>query len=128
MKTFKFTVPFYKVEVVLIQVEGSQDIDEVRECCRKYNIDDAEQIEQYVSNGVKDGGDTFRDLGRRQMVVFFYPFSDEQERANTYSHEKRHVEDRLLEYYNVHDIESAAMLAGFIGEQFWIFENQNKLQ
>ena len=47
---------------------------------------------------------------------------NERTRANVYSHEKRHIEDRVLQYASVDDIESAGLLAGFLGEKFYDFD------
>ena len=52
--------------------------------------------------------------------------SSEKNRDNCYSHEKRHIEDRVLEWYSVNDIESAGLLAGFLGEKFADFEKMQK--
>lgn len=46
---------------------------------------------------------------------------DNTHRAEIYSHEKRHIEDRVLDFFSVNNIESAGLLAGFLGEKFYEF-------
>ena len=62
------------------------------------------------------------------MLVVFYPMSSEDVQAEVYYHEKRHVEDRIMEWASVNDIESAGLLAGFLGTKFYLFAKQNKIK
>lgn len=123
MKTLEFQLPYYKVDVNLLQVEGKEDENDVAELLKSMGAEDLEYTLEGIRRCAVNGGDTYRDLNNKRMVVLFYPMEDDINRAEIYSHEKRHIEDRVLEFYGVNDIESAGMLAGFLGEKFYEFWN-----
>ena len=123
MKTTKFEIPIYKINVSLVQVEGKDDLSNVTALLNENGIKDVWDVETCIKEERRDGGDAFRNLNERKIVVVFYPFSSNNEMENVYSHEKRHIEDRVLNYFGVNDIESAALLAGFLGEKFYEFKN-----
>lgn len=124
MKIFRFKIPLYKVHVTFVQSESKEESEDVRKILKANHVSKEfiDDITEAVARGAHNGGDTFRDFRYKRMFVFFYPFDSEIARAETYSHEKRHIEDRVLEYFGVNDIESAGLLAGFLGEQFYKFE------
>lgn len=128
MKKLKFEVPLYYIDVTLVQIEDKNDVKKVLEECEDIKIDDDERelISQYIKNGSTNGGDTYRNFSLAKMLVIFYPFTTNKMRYNVYSHEKRHIEDRILEHANVDDIESSAYLAGFLGEKFHEFEKMTE--
>ena len=121
MKKMEFQLPYYKVDITLLQIESEKDADEVSVLFNSMNIKDAEYTIDGIKQGAVNGGDTYRDLNHRRIVVLFYPMEDNVRRAEIYSHEKRHIEDRVLEFFDVNDIESSALLAGFLGEKFYEF-------
>ena len=124
MKKMSFTIPLYGVSVTLLQIEGAKDEKAVLPYLKLVKAD--EESKRYmidgIRNGAVNGGDTYRDLEHKRMIIFFYPMENEEVRAEIYSHEKRHIEDRVLQYFSVDDIESAGLLAGFLGRQFYKFE------
>lgn len=124
MKRLRFVIPLYKVSVTLVQADDKTEADEVRKILKRNYItkDSIEDIVDGVRRGACNGGATFRDFRYKRMFVFFYPFDNDITRAEIYSHEKRHIEDRVLEFFGVNDIESAGLLAGYLGEQFYKFE------
>ena len=123
MKKMQFVIPLYKVRVTLVQAVDKGETEEVRKVLIANHItkDSIDDIVDGVMRGGCNGGDTFRDFRYKRIFVFFYPYETEFVRAEVYSHEKRHIEDRVLEYFGVNDIESAGLLAGFLGEQFYKF-------
>lgn len=124
MKTHKFEVPFYKVQVTLVQIEGPEDMAEVEKACKKFGIEVTPGMRENIMRNRKNGGDTYRLLTHRCIVVFFYPFTNPLEREGVMCHEKRHIEDRILEFFGVSDIESSAFLAGYLGEEFYKFKEK----
>jgi len=124
MERLEFQLPYYKVDITLLQVEGEKDIDDVAALLKSVDANDPEYTLDGIRRGAVNGGDTYRDLNNKRMVVLFYPMEDNTHRAEIYSHEKRHIEDRVLEFYGVNDIESAGLLAGFLGEKFYEFWNK----
>lgn len=123
MKKMKFRVPLYDFTVTLVEVESKEDKESVLsimrgiKCPQEYMDSSAD----YIDRGCYDGGDTFYNFDIKEFFIVFYGFKSERMRQNVYSHEKRHVEDRIMQHTNVDDIESAGMLAGFLGEKFYEF-------
>lgn len=123
MKKMEFKLPYYKVDVTLLQVECKEDENDVIESLTSIDAEDPEYTLEGIRRGAVNGGDTYRDLNNKRILVLFYPMEDNIHRAEIYSHEKRHIEDRVLKFFGVNDIESAGLLAGFLGEKFYEFWN-----
>ena len=123
MKKMVFKLPYYNVTVTLLQVESAEDADKVMPYLRSVKAD-SEDI-QYTLDGIRrgavNGGDTYRALDKKRMLVLFYPMENAERKAEIYSHEKRHIEDRVLQFHGINDIESAGLLAGFLGVKFFKF-------
>lgn len=120
MKKLKFAVPLYDINITLVQVESPDDADAVWECCEEVELlaDDTEAVVDVVKSDKTDGADTFRNFDKGRMLVIFYRMTSGRIKKNRYGHEKRHVEDRILQWCGVDDIEAAAYLAGFLSEYF----------
>lgn len=121
MKKMEFQLPLYKVDITLLQIESEKDADNVSTFLKSMDVEDPEYTLDGIRRGAVNGGDTYRDLNNKRMVVLFYLMEDNTHRAEIYSHEKRHIEDRVLKFFGVDDIESAGLLAGFLGEKFYEF-------
>lgn len=120
MKKLKFAVPLYDIDVTLVQVESPNDADDVKACCEEIELlpEDITATLEFIRQDKCNGGDTWRNFDKGQMLVIFYRMTDGRIKINRYGHEKRHVEDRILQWCGVDDIEAAAYLAGFLSEQF----------
>ena len=107
-------------DVTLLQVETKDDSKQVEKACKAFGMesDDIESVKDNVERDCEDGGDTFRNFRFKKMLVIFYRMSSIKMRENIWSHEKRHIEDRILQFLNIDDIETSAILAGYLGEQF----------
>lgn len=121
-----FEIPLYKVDVTLIQVTSKEDEGEVSKELHdmEAQAEDVESVLESITTGCKNGGYTFRNLDKKKFLVIFCLMDSKRIQAEVYAHEKRHIEDRVMKAYNVDDIESAGLLAGFLGEEFYDF---NKL-
>lgn len=126
MKTLKFNIPLYGVHVDLVQVETKDDKDGVIKLMRaiKCQQEFINEITDYIERGCYNGGNTYRNLDLKDILVIFCPMSDEETRAEVYAHEKRHIEDRVMQFTSVDDIESAGLLAGYLGRMFFKFWNK----
>lgn len=124
MKKTSFNVPLYDFDVTLVQVEGQKDAEPIERLLNTYGVrrEDAEDVVDGIRHGAVNGGETFREMRQRKILVIFYLFDSDEKKVEVYEHEKRHVEDRLLEWNGVNDIESAGMLAGWLGVRFRRFE------
>ena len=120
MKRLRFCVPLYEIDVTLVQVEDAEDADDVKECCEEIGLlaDDTEAVLDFIKSDKTDGADTFRNFEKGQMLVIFYRMTSGKIKKNRYGHEKRHVEDRILQWCGIDDIEAAEYLAGFLSEYF----------
>lgn len=121
MKQMEFQLPYYKVDITLLQTESENDADEVSTFLKSMDVEDPEYTLDVIRRGAVNGGNTYRDLNNKRIVVLFYPMENNTHRAEIYSHEKRHIEDRVLKFFGVDDIESAGLLSGFLGEKFYEF-------
>ena len=126
MKTYCFEVPMLDFEVKLIQIEGKKDYAKVKKHEFLQNIpdEDKEEICQNVKDNVCDGACVLRNLSLKQLIVVFYRFESEEKKISVYAHEKRHVEDRIMEHLHIEDFETAAYLAGFLAVEFNKFHHQ----
>lgn len=120
MVKIDFKTPYYDYKVTLIQVESEKDTDAVCNLLAKHKIgkEYIDNAREYITECYRNGGETYWNRRTKRIICLFYEFLSETYRANVYSHEKRHVEDRILQHCKVEDIESSAYLAGFLGEKF----------
>lgn len=112
-----FKVPIYGVHIDYVQIETPDDSSQFSKIAKRLSM--AEDDIDYVINNIRtgfNGGDTFRNMRLRRILVIIYRYKSEKVRRNVVNHEKRHVEDRILEYYNITDIEASAFLAGHLSE------------
>jgi len=121
MVKIDFNTPYYDYDVTLIQIESDKDADAVCKYLAKEEIskENIEDVRERITDGYRDGGETNWDRSTKRIIVLFYEFLSDTSRANVYSHEKRHIEDRILQHCKVEDIEASAYLAGFLGERFY---------
>lgn len=121
MVKIDFKTPYYDYNVTLIQVESEKDADSVCSQLAKYKmgkeyIDDAREC---IKDGYRNGGETNWNSRTKRIICLFYECLSDTDKANIYSHEKRHIEDRILQHCKVEDIEASAYLAGYLGERFY---------
>lgn len=120
-----YFIPIYNVSLTLIQVTSSDDAESIKDIMLSSGITEQEYID-YTINGIKnnaeDGGETYRNLSKKEILCIFYKMSDKRNKEEIYAHEKRHVEDRILEFFEIDDLESAALLAGYLGRIFYLFK------
>lgn len=118
MKKTEFKIPIYDFDVTILEVESKEDKAEVNAILSNLTPDkeSIDEVLVYIEDGSMNGGDTFRNLLRRKFVVVLYPFKDIETRREVINHEKRHIEDRVLEYCGITDIEASAYLAGYISK------------
>lgn len=121
MVKIDFKTPYYDYNVTLIQVESDKDVDAVCKYLAKEKIEkeDIEDAREFIIGGYRNGGETNWNNRTKRIICLFYECLSDTDRANIYSHEKRHIEDRILQHCKVEDIEASAYLAGFLGERFY---------
>lgn len=118
MEKTEFNIPIYDFDVLILGIESKQDKAEAGAILSGF-IPNKESIEEelaHIEGGAMNGGVTFRNMLRKKFIVVLYPFEDIETRRMIINHEKRHIEDRLLEYCGITDAEAAAYLAGYISK------------
>ena len=121
MVKIDFKTPYYDYNVTLIQVESDKDADAVCKYLAKEKMggEYIDEIKECITEGYRNGGETNWNSRTKRIIGLFYEFLSDKDRANVYAHEKRHIEDRILQHCKVEDIEASAYLAGFLGERFY---------
>ena len=123
MRTKNFKIDVYRYDITLVQVERNDKSDDVIKFLKKFDIlqKDLDDLKEGMDEEAVNGGHTLCNHLFKQIVCFFYPFTDNERRCELYAHEKRHVEDRICEWLGINDIEASAYLAGYLGVKFWEF-------
>lgn len=118
MKKIVFNIPIYDFDVTILEVQQKEDSREVCDMLHTISEDESSisQVAEYIVNEDMNGGDTFRNMPMKQFIVVIYPCRDEQTRREIINHEKRHIEDRIIQYCGIDDIEASAYLAGYISK------------
>lgn len=119
MKLKRFKVPIYGYKVTYIEVEHEIDHIPIKRILMKLpgiNKQDVESTIYSIKNNPRGGEHTYTiDTGESIIIVFGY--KTKLDHISTLCHEKRHLEDRIMEYYHIKDRESAAYIAGWLGEK-----------
>lgn len=122
-------VPFYNVTITLVSIESKNDAEELKNLLKHTFLEekDIERSYNIVKGDYVNGGDTYRNLDKRSIVCIIYRCTTFKVFCNIVGHEKRHIEDRILEYFSVNDIESSGLLAGFLTEKIFnkLLKNYN---
>lgn len=125
MKQTTFKVPLYDFTVTLATAEGADDMASVKSLMKKCRCtqEHIDEMMDMLKRGCYDGADTYYNFSiKRILVIFLSPSTSKKHRREIFEHEKRHVEDRILQHCAVDDIEAAGYLAGFLGGKFYEFE------
>jgi hypothetical protein len=118
-KTIK--VPLYDYKIILLEIESKEEKSSVLKICNHYNIDErvVEEISSNIENDCYNGGITCHNSSCRTIVVLLYRQTNEVVRRRVINHEKRHVEDFILQHLDIDDLEASAYLAGFLSEKIY---------
>ena len=120
MKKIKFTIPIYDWDVVFIKYLSDKDSDDYKKELKKVNVnieDIKSDIEVFGST--KGSGRCYTNKSLRKCIVIVSKCSSEKQYRNTLRHEVRHLEDDILKYCGVDDMEAAAYLSGYIAEKIY---------
>lgn len=120
MKTKTTTVDIFEWDVVLVELSKKDNPNDVLKLLSEFIPVDKELTKEVTNNINRrcyNGGSHYFYLMDRMSLILLYPVSSKEKRINVLCHEKRHVEDRILKYSNIDDIETAGYLAGFLAEE-----------
>jgi predicted CopG family antitoxin len=118
MITGKIKIDVYGWEVAIYLFESPEDVDVYKKLTKhkKGQQKETDDMLEEVAKGHTNGGLTV-SYSNRTTQVLIHPEQDIYELLNVVLHEKRHVEDFIIEHLNLSGGECAAYLSGFIGEK-----------
>lgn len=121
MNTQRIKIPIFDFDLIVVRVEGKDDKDKMESVFREIKITDEyrDMVLGCIERGYYDGGETFRNMDIKKILVIFYPFKSESKRRNIIAHEMRHVVDRIMEHCFIEDNETPAYLQGWIAEKIY---------
>lgn len=121
MKIKHVKVDVYRWKVDVIELSNKDTFDDVQKVIQKYKLgkEITDTIKKEMKENCRDGGYTFTKYGKWQSVIFLYKMSSKKIRRNILNHEKRHVEDDIVQYLGINDKEAVAYLAGYLSENIY---------
>lgn len=117
MKVKKFTVPLFNFDVTVIEVAEDDNIEKVLKACKLKGTKFHSEIKENLESGYYDGAQFIYNMKAGRGLILIYHHKTKNGRLVSLGHEKRHLEDKILEYHGIEDYESAAMLAGYLTEK-----------
>ena len=116
MKYHKFKIRIYDWDVYYIEAENSKDSKRINK--KLIHIGVSKKIRKIhvnnIAGGAKDGGVHIYDVHKRQSTIIIYETTSHKEKMDILCHEKRHVEDRIIDHLSLGGTEAGAFIAGYI--------------
>jgi hypothetical protein len=108
----------YEWDVTLIEVVSPDDFDEyIKPELKRLGFLKDEQGEVRYNMTCTNGGDHFFNGNKKASMIILYPMTSIKNRNSILCHEKRHMEDRILSFCRIDDLEAAAYLAGYLAKK-----------
>ena len=121
MKVSKLNLPIFDFNITMLQIESKNDVEFLPKYFKEIKLDKEhfdEEIE-IVTKGCFNGGNTYRNFQLKRFLILIYPCKSQKKLLNIKAHELRHLTDRILEWANIEDIETAAFLQGYLFEKLY---------
>lgn len=123
MKMIHRMIPLYDIDLYLIQLESYNDVDD-KVFSELYSVLGHDYYTNLVKEITEDkpvgGANTIYSPGDKAGVVVFNPPENRDRSIATYGHEKRHIEDDIINHVGIEGLEAAGYLAGFL--TIWFVE------
>ncbi|MCM1216527.1 MAG: hypothetical protein NC209_03945 [Alistipes sp.] len=121
MKLKRVKVPIYDYSVIVAEVEKKGDAVAMSKVLSELKVPNEHKADvlDMIERESFNGGDTFRNMKMKKLLVIIYPCKNESARRNVLAHEMRHVVDRIMEWSNITDMEASAYLQGWLGEKIY---------
>lgn len=119
MKQKKIWVPLFEWAITLLEVQAPKDHKKVNKILKEFGVDE-ESRKRIKDENIRDcinGGDHFYSKSMKKSIIVLSRMSNNKQRNHILCHEKRHIEDRMMETYCINDVETAGMLAGYLGKK-----------
>jgi uncharacterized membrane-anchored protein len=103
MKSKRINIPIYDFRLDLLEVENSNDVALLARFFKSVRLDEDITLEilNAIKDGDVDGGWTISNFGHKRILVVLLKMRSEEKRREVLAHEKRHVEDDILEHASV---------------------------
>jgi len=121
MKKTEFNISIYDWNVTFLEEVEKKDVPKLRAILKKLEVSPdhiKEIIEEVKDNPVNAGFHIFY-TGKRRSIILLIGISDDISRRSILSHEKRHLEDKIIEYCGLECKESMAYLSGEIAKYLY---------
>jgi len=121
MKKTEFNISMYDWDITFLEEINKKDIPELRSILKKLEVvqEHIKEIVDEVKSEPVDAGFHVFYTGKRRSIVLLMGIASEKSRRNILAHEKRHLEDRIIEYCGLECRESFAYLSGEIAEYLY---------
>ncbi len=118
MKYLKFNIKIYDWDVFYIEVESKKDAKKVVKKLKSIGVpkDVMDHIGPEIKDNAMNGGEHFYNPGKRWSIIFMHQTSSNSCKFEIVCHEKRHIEDRIMEYLGLEGTEAGAFIAGYIAK------------
>lgn len=116
MKKLKFNIEIYSWSVILLIIESEKDYDPINKILTNFMVDPdcKDEILSDIKNDARNGGYHLHNNFTRKSIIILHKTDSLEYAEMILSHEKRHLEDAILQTCNIADNEAAAYLAGHI--------------
>lgn len=116
MKYYKFKIKIYDWDIFYIEVESKKDAKKVVKKLESIGVpkDAMDDVGPAIKNNAQNGGEHFYNSGRRWSIILMYQASNNSRKFEIICHEKRHIEDRIMEHLGLEGTEAGAFIAGYI--------------
>lgn len=118
MRRKTINIPLYNYRVTLLDEISESDADALRVFLKRRRLPDdmINDVVGNVSDGAFDGGYTISNMSIKELYVVLLACSNDDVRRRVLGHERRHVEDDVLEHCGINDKEAAAYLSGYLSQ------------
>lgn len=120
-----FDIPIYDWNVTYLIVETKDDIPELLAWLEIFQTAFQDDINETFDT-IKNAGLTYIDRVSQKFLVIIFPSTSKTELLSTIGHEKRHLEDFILEELGIFDKEAAGYLAGYLTKKMFNL-NENRI-
>ena len=105
----------WKITILYTPLRGN--LGEIVNILSRLNcpIKDINKIKRIITFGIKNTGFTYSYIPRKESIIAICTATSKRQYFNTVIHELDHLQNDILEYYNVDkDSEDAAQLIGYV--------------
>ena len=116
MKIKKFLIDIYCWGVTFIEVNSLKEFEKSVKYLEEYGVEyyEINDLRKYIKEGIS-GGKCWKKVNIRESLLLVYNATNGELRNDIICHEKRHLENNIMELCDISDNEAEAYLAGYLG-------------